>query len=420
MSARAAKAAAADPSYEADKRRAAHPDPAVRGELAASRTARPEFLYLLASDESADVRRAIAANLRTPVQADALLARDPDEDVRADLARKVATVLPGLSAQERERAGALVLQVVSDLARDQAARVRGIVAEALKDAAHVPPDLVAGLARDADAAVAAPVLQFSPLLTDADLLEIIAGAPASGALAAIARRAGLAAAVSDAIVAVDDDAAVAALLANGSAQIREETLDLIVERAPAHASWHEGLVRRPLLPARLAGRIAGFVADALLAMLQQRADLDPSVRRTVAAEVARRVAAGGEPAPEPQGETADERAARELRAGTLDGDAVDSALQAGDRPFARAALAALAAVTPEAAERILGSRSAKGIVALCWRAKLTANLAKQVQLRLGGIAPQSLLQPAPGGGWPLSEAEMEWHLEFFGVPGGRA
>ena len=54
------------------------------------------------------------------------------------------------------------------------------------------------------------------------------------------------------------------LLANPSAQVREETLDLIVQRAPGRPRWHAPLVERPTLPARLAAKIAAFVADALL------------------------------------------------------------------------------------------------------------------------------------------------------------
>ena len=91
-------------------------------------------------------------------------------------------------------------------------------------------------------------------------ISVGAGDPIPGAVSASAQRAGVAGKVADAIVAVDDEAAIAALLANPSAQIREETLDLVVERAPARASWHPALVRRPLLPARLVKRVASFVA----------------------------------------------------------------------------------------------------------------------------------------------------------------
>src|SRR5207253_3556995 len=68
-------------------------------------------------------------------------------------------------------------------------------------------------------------LEYSPLLSDHDLLEIIASARAQSALAAVARRRGVSERVSEVIVASLDVEAVAALLANpneiGRASCRE-------------------------------------------------------------------------------------------------------------------------------------------------------------------------------------------------------
>jgi uncharacterized protein (DUF2336 family) len=404
-----------DATYERDKRLAADPDVKVRRELARSPTARPEILYYLASDSVADVRRAIAANAHTPVQADLLLVRDPDEAVRADLARKVATLLPNLTADEQGQARERVIEMITALARDTAVRVRRVVAEALKDVADAPAQVIRQLAEDIEIAVAEPVLRWSPLLTDDDLLEIIAGKPIPGAVAAIAQRAGVSGAIADAIVGADDEAAVAALLANPSAQIREETLDLIVERAPARASWHPALVSRPVLPPRLVRRIASFVAATLLRQLEQRADLDPPTRAAVKAEVGRRLDADSDVQDEPEGETAEEIVARLKAQGALDEDAVVAAMGEGKRAVVKAALAALSGIGEAAVDKIMSSRSAKGIVALVWKAGLSPRLAGQIQLRLGGIPPRQVLSARGGEGWPLSPEDMTWHLEFFGA-----
>jgi hypothetical protein len=58
----------------------------VRRDLASRADVEPEILYFLTTDPSAEVRRRIAANKATPVQADLLLARDTDQEVRGDLA----------------------------------------------------------------------------------------------------------------------------------------------------------------------------------------------------------------------------------------------------------------------------------------------------------------------------------------------
>ena len=154
------------------------------------------------------------------------------------------------------------------LANDALPRVRAILAEEIKSARDVPAHIVKRLAHDVELIVSAPVLEYSPLLSDDDLIEIIAGARVEGKLAAIARRAIVGAGVSDAIVATLDVSAVAALLANPNAQIREDTLDRVLESAAEVEAWHLPVVLRADLSLRAVRRIAGFVASSLLEQLQ--------------------------------------------------------------------------------------------------------------------------------------------------------
>jgi uncharacterized protein (DUF2336 family) len=409
-------------AYEDAKRLARDPDLKVRRNLAARNDVRPEILYYLAEDKAPEVRRVIAANEATPHQADQLLLRDRDEAVRAELAQKVARLLPGLPVDAQNQAHQRVVEMLEVLARDEAARVRTVIAEAVKGLTNVSPDIVKRLARDAELAVASPVLRFSPLLTDEDLLDIIAGAPPSGVLSAIAGRERVGTAVSDAIVAADDEPAVAALLANPSAQIREETLDLIVERAPNRTAWHEPLVKRPALPVRAATRIARFVAQSLLDVLTSRSDLPADTKKQITAEVTRRLAAedkakaaaGKAEAEDEGGETVEEKVRRLKKEGKLDADAVDDAIDGGQRAFVRAALAVMAEVPIGVVDKILSSRSAKGVVALSWKANLPARLAVQLQTRIGGIAPRQALHPRGGQDYPMPVEEMKWQIEFFG------
>lgn len=189
--------------YEDAKRQASDADDRKRQKLARRGDAQPEILYFLAQDGSPVVRRAIAGNQATPVQADLVLARDADDEVRCAVAGKVARLAPGLSAEQRARVGDIVVDILRTLATDQLPRVRRILATELKSAAGIPVDVVERLARDPDLLVSAPVLESSPLLSDEFLLEIIASRPVQGALDAIARRAGLSARLSDAIVDTD-------------------------------------------------------------------------------------------------------------------------------------------------------------------------------------------------------------------------
>ena len=411
--------------YEKDKLVARDADPAVRRKLAARTDVRPEILYYLVQDAVPEVRRTIAANEATPHQADQLLARDRDESVRGELAQKVARLLPGLPPGAQAEARQRVIETLEILGRDEAAHVRELVAEAVKSVPDAPPDLIKRLARDAELAVASPVLRFSPLLTDQDLLEIISASPGTGRLSAIAGRNGLGAVVSDAIVAADDEPAVTALLANASAQIREETLDLIVERAPARTAWHEPLVRRPALPAKAATKIAGFIASSLLDVLSNRRDLPSDTRAKIANAVTLRLATekapakGIEPArraagAEDDGESAEDKVRRLKKAGKLTEDSVADAVDEGQRAFARAALIVMSELRPAVVDKILSARSAKGVTALAWKAGLSMRLAVQLQTRLGGVNPRQALHPRGGKDFPMNEEELKWQIEFFG------
>jgi uncharacterized protein (DUF2336 family) len=429
-------------SYEEEKELARHGDVRVRARLAARDDVRPEILYYLAEDPDPAVRRKIAANSVTPRHADLILARDADETVRGDLAEKIARLVPGLSATEQEQLRRMTHEVLTILARDQVPRVRRILAETLKDVADAPPDVIGWLARDTEIDVAGPVLRHSPVLTDEDLIEIIRTCAVAGPIAEISRRANLAPKVTDAVVQSSDVEAITALLANPSAQIREETLDRIVDQAAEIEAWHAPLVRRPKLSPRVALKLAGFVAHSLVEVLQTRADLDEGTVRALKTELTARLereATGEGSAGKPSGKSAGKRAeksaeagrsaetgklaetvdealtrARALKAkGALGDEAVGEALARGDRRFVVAALSVLAGEPVALVNKVAESKSGRGVTALCWKAGLGMHLASQLQLRFAHIAPAVAVRAARGDQYPMTAEEMDWQIAFF-------
>lgn len=404
-------------SYEESREIARSGSDRTRADLAQRLDLRPEVLYFLAEDPSSEVRRRIAANAKTPRQADLILARDTDEAVRAELAAKVAklTALEGQGAQEK--AQRFVEETLEVLARDQAVKVRRILAEALKAVTDAPPQVIRQLALDAEDVVACPVLEFSPLLSDEDLLEIIASSGITSRLCAISRRSNLGEVISDAIVQRNDREAVSELLANGSAQIREETLDRLIDASTRETSWQPALVSRPTLPSGAVKKLAGFVADNLLRKLESRSDLDPQAAKAVAEVVRQRLAESGTAAAGAgkgaAAATAAEEVARLKKAGKLTGEVVGDAVLAGQRDFVRHALAAMAGVGTDFVDRVLQGHSAKGITALAWKAGCSMRVAMQLQTNMGGIPPNKALHARGGSDFPLTAEEMNWQLDFF-------
>src|SRR6185369_15002372 len=167
------------------------------------------------------------------------------------------------------------------LARDQLPRVRRVLSQALHTLPDAPHEVVLTLAKDPEVSVAAPVLQFSPVLTDEDLLSVIESSPMTACLVAISCRLNVGEEVSNALVGTGQVDVITALLRNDSAHIREETLDAIIDAAPQQSTWHEPLVNRRRLGDQAALRIAEFVASSCLKKLTERPDLDAATIDTI-------------------------------------------------------------------------------------------------------------------------------------------
>lgn len=398
--------------YGDAKTRAADGDAGVRRKLAKRANVQPEILYFLAQDADPAVRGEIAKNPSTPVQADEILSRDGDEGVRCRIAEKIARLAPELSASERDRAGDIVTGILETLARDEAVKIRQVLANELKTAKGVSPTIIEQLARDHDEAVSAPVLKNSPLLSDAFLVEFIESGPVQAALQAISGRKSLTADVADAIVATDDEAVITTLLSNKSAQIREATLDRLVDAAADVDAWHAPLVARPTLSAGAVSSLSRFVAESLLEKLKARKDLDPEVTAAIGEGVRRRMGSAADDGADDPESVAD-KVRRLLAEKKLDEAAVKAAMLRGDRQFVIEAVAVLGEIGSAAVRKAFSLASAKGVVAMVWKAGLSAELAHQLQLRLAKVAPSEAIKPS-GGRYSLSDKDLDWQVEFFG------
>ncbi|MEM1102545.1 MAG: DUF2336 domain-containing protein [Pseudomonadota bacterium] len=407
------RALPSDLSYEGARNALEAQDKKAKRELAARADAPPEALYYLATDASPEVRRLAAANEATPRQADLMLCQDVDEDVRCELARKISRLIPGLEGRVADKVRDLTLQALDQLSQDHLPRVRSIIAEELRASADAPKSVMLRLAQDAEEIVAAPVLEYSPLLNDQDLMELVAAGLATGMLQAVARRQNLAEPVCDQVAATFDAAAIASLLQNASAKVRVETLEQIAAQAEEMSAVHEPLAMRPDLSVKAIRRIAGFLATSLVERLAARNDLDEDTQDLLSRHMRRKVEdepAAGEGDAVSRALEVVEKAAK--RSELTEAFVVD-ALDAGDRPLARVALAALAKVKLGAVDQILAAKAAKPLVALVWKAGLSMRTASLAQEKLGAIKPSERLPARGGSAYPLADDEMNWLIDYF-------
>jgi uncharacterized protein (DUF2336 family) len=315
-------------------------------------------------------------------------------------------------------------------------------------------DIIERLALDRENSVAQPVLEHSPVLSDDFLLRIISSEPVHGALSAIARRVALGETVTDAIVHNGDAEAIAQLLGNKSTQIREETLDRIVDQASGEPTWHKPLVHRPNIHAEAAMRLAEIVAAPLLADLRARTDLEDDTISAITEIVLRRLdsedfasltEATALPGPdgkrpeapvsapidetqkvEPHGsmqatvspeESKESVVTKRVRQMYLNNELteheISSALASGGQEFVVYAIALKSKTPVDVVSRAISMRSGKAIVALCWKADLSMRVATRVQMHLAHIPPSDVLRATASDNFPLSKDEMRWQLEFM-------
>jgi len=386
---------------------------AVKRELAGRADAPPETLYYLAGDEDASVRSLVAANPATPLQADELLQIDRDGEVRAELARKIARIVPDMPERERRHMRDRMMLLLEKLARDELVRVRRIVAEEIKSCPNIPKRLAVRLARDAELVVCGPVLEYSPLLSDEDLVEIVATTRVQGAIEAIARRREVGGGLADAIVATLDIPAIAQLLANPRADIREDTLDRIVSEAATIEAWHLPLVMRPALSLRAIRRIAVFVSRALVEEITRKHKLDADTETWLKTRAQTRIE--GE-APEASPDAAVAGIKKAFAAGTLNDDLVTKAASLKQKPAVTLALSLLCDVPEAIVAQIIEVKSGKGIAALCWKAGLAMRTALAIEIFVANVPVDARVLPRAGIGYPMEAPEMLWHLQYFGIP----
>lgn len=379
--------------------------------LAETRTVQPEVLYYLANDDSADIRRRIVENPATPSQAYPLIAHDADDEIRGELARKVTRLLPDMPEEERSAVRDRIIETMEILAQDQLPRVRAILSEELKSATNAPRHIVLKLAHDAEEIVAAPVLEYSPLLGDDDLREIIAAGTAKGALTAIARRRQISETVADSIAASLDIPAVAALLANPNAQIREETLDMIAEQSERVQEWQEPIVSRPNLSVRTIRRLACFVAASLVDIMIEQNKLDPKDAQFILDQIRERIQT------EPVSQDDDHSIARTIADlfahGAIDDKFILNAIQDKRREAVIQALTLLSRIDVGKVRKIIAERDGRRITALAWKSGLAMRTAYQMQINLAFVPAAKILNARNGFDYPLSPAQMATLLEPY-------
>ncbi|HTP78715.1 MAG TPA: DUF2336 domain-containing protein [Rhizomicrobium sp.] len=197
----------------------------------------------------------------------AQLAVNPQGTSREEIYLAVASLyrIQGSGLNERERA--LMHEILRRLTKDVEMAIRIALAERLAEDTTAPHDLILLLADD-NIEVARPLLLRSPLLSDEDMLRLIAECSVDHQ-ETVATRPHISETVTEALVRCEAESVLVALVRNATARISAVAYTTLVEKSRSIATLQEPLTKRPDLPPQLATRMCEWVSDALKSYIRQ-------------------------------------------------------------------------------------------------------------------------------------------------------
>jgi len=199
---------------------------------------------------------------------------------RAEATRALARawLISDLTEDDRIAAEGALLMLLDD----PSPLVRQAMAEVFSRSPDAPATIVRALAAD-QPSIALPVLEHSPLLIDADLVDIVATGT-SDMQCAIARRINLPSSVSAAIAEVGSAAAALELIENAYAELAPFSWDRIVERHGHLAAIREAMLMLEGLPAATRAALVAKLTNTLAQFAAARNWLSPERAERLADE----------------------------------------------------------------------------------------------------------------------------------------
>jgi len=288
---------------------------------------------------------------------------------RADASAKIAAQFDAgeLSPTERK----IAEEIFRALVKDVEVRVRESLAVHLKANRDVPHDIALALARDVDS-VALPILKFSEVLTDEDLIGIVRD---QGAIkqVAIAQRPSVSSKVADALIDTGNETAVARLVSNEGADITTTSLERVMIDYRESTAVSNSLARRPSLPAALSERLVGAITERLQEYLTTTLELAPDVASNLILQARERATMGLLESGSTDTEL--ENLIEQLsRKGRLTSSLLLRALCVGDLNFFERGLAKLSGVPLKNARMLIHDQGSLGLQSIYLKAELPRRL----------------------------------------------
>jgi uncharacterized protein (DUF2336 family) len=286
----------------------------------------------------------------------------PGERAEATSALARAYLYSDLTSEDRLAAEAAMTVLLDD----PSPLVRRALAEALGGSADAPHGVILALAQD-QPEIATIVAGRSPVLSDAELVDLVAGS-GEGVQSAVAGRAPLSRAVAGAITEVAGAASCLVLIENSTAEISARGLARVAERFGQLSAVREALLLRDDLSAETRQVLIATLSETLARFVVERDWISAERAQLIAREACDRATvtiASGRDAGE-----VGLLVQHLLTSGQLTGNLLLRAVLSGNTQFLIEAFAELSGLRPSRVAGILTDRNIQGFRALYERTGL--------------------------------------------------
>ncbi|MDB2415356.1 DUF2336 domain-containing protein [Rickettsiales bacterium] len=197
------------------------------------------------------------------------LIRNPSVEAKNAITEKLSRQYAGGDFSESQKE--IADQIFRLLVKDIEVKIRETISANLKDVSNVPKDIILSLAKDVEK-VSLPVLVFSDVLDDNDLIEIIESTSETSKHVAISKRKDVSDSVSGALIDTESQIVVDSLLDNKTANLSDDVYEKIVDNFTDNEEVLNNMMSRGNIPLRVIEKIATTVSDAIYQELAYKHD----------------------------------------------------------------------------------------------------------------------------------------------------
>jgi len=350
---------------------------------------------------------------------------EPSIGSRTELASIISNLFN--SKRFRPQEENIVKEILSFLSHDVEKSVRKAVSESLKENKDLPHEIAVRLANDIEE-VSVPMLEFSEVLNDEDLQNIISGCEEVGKLLAIARRkSGVSEIISENLIETRKSNVVSILMNNRKAKISETSLEKVCDVFKNSEEVLSTLIRRGSLSPKVAEKMVSTVSAELYTRLTREYNINPLIIKSTTEAAEEKVVLGVISRNTNRVGTL-ELVNQLFKAGKLSHSIVLRALCRADIDFFEAGIAKLAGIPTANARKLIRAGDEKGFSALFEAASMPTTMRKAAEILLklmiedeergelkkGSIYAKHMIERIVKNGYDYSVPNMQYFMALIG------